>query len=99
MTVEELRASVNESVPPANLSPLLQALWWEAKGSFDRAHEIAQDDPTSDGAWVHAYLHRKEGDGQNAGYWYRLARQPHRDVPFEEEWGRIAAALLERHQA
>lgn len=98
MTIEEFRASVGESAPPASLAPLLKALWWDAKGSFDRAHEIAQEDPSGDAAWVHAYLHRKEGDRQNAGYWYRRARQPHPDTPSDEEWRQIAAVLLERHQ-
>jgi hypothetical protein len=99
MTVEEFRASVRESAPSPTLPPLLKALWWDAKGSFDRAHEIAQDDPSADGAWIHAYLHRKEGDHSNAGYWYRQARHPHPKTSLDEEWTQIAAALLKQHSA
>jgi hypothetical protein len=96
MTIEDFRASIQEPSPPAALIPLLRALWWDAKGNFDRAHEIAGDDPSGDAAWVHAYLHRKEGDQQNAGYWYRQARQPHPDIPLDEEWGNIVRVLLGR---
>src|ERR1700753_176704 len=95
MTIEDFRASLNEPAPPGDLPPLLEALWWEGKGNFDRAHSIAQDDPSPNGSWVHAYLHRKEGDAFNAGYWYRRARQPHPEVPFSQEWGQIVAKMLE----
>src|ERR1700749_4629969 len=90
MTLDEFRASVHGAAPPAELAPLLKALWWDAKGSFDQAHEIAQDDSSREAAWVHAYLHRKEGDRSNAGYWYRQAGQPHPEISSEEEWQRIA---------
>jgi hypothetical protein len=94
MTIEDFRASLQESAPPANLPPLLEALWWEGKGNFNLAHSIAQDDPSPNGAWVHAYLHRKEGDVGNAGYWYRRAgRPPSRDA-LDAEWEAIAAHLL-----
>jgi hypothetical protein len=95
MTIDQFRASVNEPAPPGDLAPLLKALWWDAKGNFDRAHEIAQDEPAPHGAWVHAYLHRKEGDAFNAGYWYRQARQPHAQISLDREWEQIASALLE----
>jgi hypothetical protein len=94
MTLPEFRASLNEAAPAGELTPLLAALWWDGKGNWDRAHEIAQDVDTPDGAWVHAYLHRKEGDDANAGYWYRLARKAHSRLPFGEEWDEIVAALL-----
>ncbi|HTZ57112.1 MAG TPA: hypothetical protein VMB49_03400 [Acidobacteriaceae bacterium] len=97
MTVDQFRATVHESEPPASLSPLLRALWWDAKGNFDQAHKIAQDDPSSEAAWVHAYLHRKEGDHPNASYWYRQARQAHPKISSDEEWRQIATALLEPH--
>lgn len=75
----------------------LLALWWDAQGNWERAHEVAQDVDDSEGAWVHAYLHRKEGDLGNAGYWYRRAgRQPARG-PLELEWGSIVETLLESH--
>jgi hypothetical protein len=96
MTIEEFRATLGGTAPQEGLSPLLKALWWDAKGNFDRAHEIAQDDEGQDAAWVHAYLHRKEGDQGNAGYWYGRAHQPHAKTPLDEEWRQIAVALLDR---
>jgi hypothetical protein len=101
MTIEEFRSSLHGAGPPANLPPLLAALWWDAKGNFDRAHNIAQDVAdeagSREGAWVHAYLHRKEGDGDNAGYWYKRAHQPHPETSFDEEWRQITTVLLHRH--
>lgn len=95
MNLEEFRATLGGNTPPAGLPPLLAALWWDAAGNFDRAHEIAQDETGGrDAAWVHAYLHRKEGDAGNAGYWYSRARQPHPQSNFEDEWSAIASALL-----
>ncbi len=76
------------------LSPALQALWWAARDDWDRAHEAAQSDPGPDAAWVHAYLHRVEGDAENAQYWYGLAHRPVSTAPLDQEWQAIAAALL-----
>ena len=75
---------------------LLLALWWDGKGDWARAHEVAQEVDGSDGAWVHAYLHRKEGDAGNAGYWYRRAGRPVATGELREEWERIVEALLQR---
>ena len=95
MTLEEFRACVRESAPPAGLAPLLEALWWDAKGNFDRAHDLAQKDSSDrESAWVHAYLHRVEGDLGNAGYWYRQAGQPVARDALDDEWQRIVAAML-----
>ena len=94
MTPAEFHASLSADAPPPGLAPLLQALWHDAKGDWDAAHHVAQDVETSDGAWVHAYLHRKEGDAGNAAYWYRRAGKPVAHDPLEEEWARIAEALL-----
>jgi hypothetical protein len=95
MTIEEFRQSIStQNAPPAGLSPLLQALWHDARGDWDRAHQLAQDVETNDGAWVHAYLHRKEGDASNAGYWYRRASRPMFTGSLEDEWAGIAEALL-----
>jgi hypothetical protein len=96
MTIEEFRATLGAAAPQEGLVPLLKALWWDAKGDFDRAHEIAQEDEGQDGAWVHAYLHRKEGDQGNAGYWYRRAHQPYAQTSLDEEWRQIATTLLDR---
>ena len=88
---------MREAQPPAGLPLLLQALWWDARGNFDRAHEIAQEDSSGqESAWVHAYLHRKEGDWVNAGYWYKRAHQPHPENSSDEEWRQIATVLLHR---
>lgn len=94
MTLEEFRASITQSVSPAELPPLLAALWWDGKGDWKRAHEIAQDVSGPDGAWVHAYLHRKEGDDGNAGYWYGRARRAHCRLALDAEWEEIVSALL-----
>jgi len=80
--------------PPAGLSPALQALWHDARGDWDRAHACAQEDGSRAGAWVHAYLHRKEGDDGNAGYWYARAVRPFFQGDAEAEREHIARALL-----
>ncbi len=72
----------------------LAGLWWAAKGDWDQAHRLVQDDPSAEAAWVHAYLHRVEGDLGNAGYWYRRAGRPAADDAVEAEWERIASTLL-----
>ena len=71
-----------------HLPPLLRALWHDAQGNWQAAHEVAQEVDTRDGAWVHAYLHRGEGDPANAAYWYRRAGKPPCTGPLEAEWTR-----------
>jgi hypothetical protein len=97
MTLDEFRESLQQPAPPVALPPLLAALWWDAKGDWNQAHEIAQAENGEDAAWVHAYLHRKGGDDGNAGYWYGQARQPHCKLPLDTEWEQIVSALLSRH--
>ena len=89
----DLKASLSDAAPASTLSPSLAALWWAAKGDWDQAHKIVQDESDKDSAWVHAYLHRVEGDLGNAGYWYRQAGQTVAKDSLEAEWLRIAAAL------
>jgi hypothetical protein len=96
MTLAALEASLTSATPPPGLPPLLLALWHDARGNWDQAHRVAQDVETHDGAWVHAYLHRKEGDAGNAAYWYHRAQQPVASGALEAEWRAIATALLER---
>jgi hypothetical protein len=96
MDLSGFRKSVTRDAPPSGLSDAVQALWWDAKGDWDKAHTHAQAQDDEVGAWVHAYLHRKEGDQDNAGYWYRRARKPHAKITLEEEWRAIAESLLER---
>ena len=95
MTIDDLKTSANAAALP----PLLRALWHDARSEWDAAHQLAQTVDDADGAWVHAYLHRKEGDAGNAEYWYRRANQPIPTESLSEEWQRIAAALLARHSA
>lgn len=94
MDFESFKTSVKADAPPARMSEALQALWWDAKGDWQKAHEHAQAQDDAVGAWVHAYLHRKEGDAYNAGYWYRRAGKPAATVSLDEEWTAIATALL-----
>lgn len=97
MSFEELKQSVaKDATAPAGLSLALQALWHDAKGDWDGAHGCAQDDHSRDGSWVHAYLHRKEGDVGNAGYWYSRAGRsmPAKSVTLDDEWADMARALV-----
>lgn len=94
MTLSEFRASLAAAAPPSALSAALAALWHDAKGDWNTAHETAQEVDDERGAWVHAYLHRKEGDQGNAAYWYRRAGQPIARDSLEAEWERIVVALL-----
>ena len=94
MTIDEFRQSLTDAQPPGNLDPLLQALWHEAKGDWSRAHELLQQDESADAAWVHAYLHRVEGDTGNAAYWYRRAGRAVSQESLADEWNSIVAAML-----
>ncbi len=94
MDLSAFRASLTAAAPPAGLTSALQALWWDGKGDWNQAHEWAQREEGGPGDWVHAYLHRKEGDAGNAAYWYRRARKPVGAGSLDDEWQAIAAALL-----
>jgi hypothetical protein len=98
MTIDDYLASLKDGRVPSGLSAPLQSLWQEARGDWEAAHKIVQAQDTSDAAWVHAYLHRKEGDAANAGYWYRRAKHPVSDAALEVEWRNIVSALLEAAQ-
>ena len=95
-TANDLLASVSENDnPPEGLSIYLQALWWDKKGDWDRSHDIAQDAGSKEGDWIHAYLHRVEGDLGNAGYWYRRAGKPAKGKEsLREEWEELASFFL-----
>ena len=90
----QFKASLAGDAPAAGVTPPLAGLWWTAKGDWDRAHRIVQDESSREAAWVHAHLHRIEGDLGNATYWYRQARQPVATDALDKEWERIVAALL-----
>jgi hypothetical protein len=82
------------AAPPTGVSPALQALWHDFHGDWDRAHELAQAAGGRDGSWVHAYLHRREGDDMNAGYWYSRAGRPAATGDLDAEREAITRALL-----
>jgi hypothetical protein len=89
-------ASLKTGAPPADAVPLLRAVWYGLRGEWDAAHGIAQDDASAEGAWVHAWLHRVEGDSANARYWYRRAHRDAAEGDLREEGMTIAAFLLKR---
>jgi len=97
MSFAEFAASVaRDPEPPTGLDPTLIALWYDARGDWSKAHTLAQDAGGQSGAWVHAYLHRKQGDLGNAAHWYARAgrSRPADDVTLPREWELIARALL-----
>ncbi len=96
MTFPEFEHSLTLKTAPADLSPALLALWHDGAGNWQRAHEVAQDIDDETGSWVHAYLHRKEGDEGNARYWYRRAGVTPASGPLDREWRAIVEALLVR---
>jgi hypothetical protein len=94
MTAAEFKGTSAASEPPAGLTPALLALWHDAHGDWDAAHQVAQDIPDPIGAWIHAYLHRKEGDVSNARYWYQRAGKPESRKTLDAEWEQIAEEML-----
>ncbi len=95
MSIDEFTASLTGAEPPVTVPLALQALWWDGKGDWKAAHDTLQNDNSADGSWVHAYLHRKEGDASNASYWYRRAGKPAIKVPLDAEWRTITTTLLQ----
>ena len=94
MNFQQLKQSLNEDKIPADLSVYLQALWFDAKSDWDKAHHTIQDIPDKTASWIHAYLHRKEGDISNAEYWYSRAGKKRPTTSLSEEWEEIVKALL-----
>jgi len=94
MDLQTFQQSLDNSTPPDAASVYLQALWYDGKGDWDKSHELIQDLPEKDAAWIHAYLHRKEGDTWNADYWYRRAGKKRPSVSLDEEWEQITAELI-----
>lgn len=94
ITIEEFKATLNNAHPPINLSPSLKALWHDGKGDWESSHNIAQDIHSREGSWIHAYLHRKEGDIGNASYWYSKAGRTMPKISLQDEWQSIVQELL-----
>jgi hypothetical protein len=94
VTLADFKRSLRQHQPPAGSAPALAALWWLRKGDWTRAHEIVMEADDADAAWVHAHLHRVEGDLSNAQYWYRQARKPMAKATLDDEWEAVVTALL-----
>ena len=95
MDPADFKRSLKSQTPPRSLAPSLKALWWAKHGDWDKAHRIVMDESGRDAAWVHAYLHRVEGDRGNAEYWYRQAKKAAAAGPLDKEWEAMVATLLE----
>jgi hypothetical protein len=96
MNIAAFQASVSNDVPPTNISAPLEALWWDKKGDWSRAHQLVDELETTEGMAVHAYLHRKEGEQWNADYWYRLAGRTYFRIQLGDEWTALVQGLLRR---
>jgi hypothetical protein len=94
MDLKKFQQSIKSALPPADLSPYLKSLWYDAKGDWNKAHEIIQDVEDKNAAWIHAYLHRKEGDPGNADYWYHRAGKTRPPYSLEKEWEEIAKEFM-----
>jgi hypothetical protein len=95
MTYEQFCSSLKQGSPPADVSVYLQSLWYDAKGDWDQSHELIQHLNDKTAAWIHAYLHRKEGDTFNANYWYNRAARRMPGYSLEKEWEEITNELLQ----
>lgn len=95
MTFDEFKSTLHDESPPPGLSPLQRALWEDGRGNWEGAHALVQDEGSAEAAWIHAYLHRKEGDLANADYWYRRCNRSVCEDRLEEEWEHITRALLD----
>ena len=94
MNLSLFKESLSGNEPPQNSPVYLIALWHDAKGEWDKAHELIQDVEDKNASWIHAYLHRKEGDAGNAGYWYSRAGKKRYVGSLDKEWEEIVAALI-----
>ncbi len=92
--LEAFKETLTADRPPGAASIYLQALWYDGKGDWNGSHELIQDLPDKNASWIHAYLHRKEGDIWNADYWYRKAGKKRPAVTLEEEWAQLVQAFL-----
>ncbi|HET9826541.1 MAG TPA: hypothetical protein VFP87_14475 [Chitinophagaceae bacterium] len=94
MTFDDFRKTLTGQTPPEKLSVYLQSLWYDAKGDWNKSHLIIQNVEDKTAAWIHAYLHHKEGDIGNADYWYRRAGKTRPADSLDKEWETIVRALL-----
>jgi hypothetical protein len=96
MTIDDFETSLKEAAPPVGIAAPLEALWWDARGDWRRAHELVDELETQDGMAVHAYLHRKGGELSNAEYWYGLAGRACFRSELHDEWNALVKFLLSR---
>lgn len=96
MHYEDFIESLSAEKPPENMSALLKALWYDGKNNWNASHDIAQDIHDKNGSWIHAYLHRKEGDISNARYWYSMAGKNLPQLTLKEEWTALVKEFLQR---
>ena len=94
MNLFTFKESLAGNEPPKTSSVYLKALWYDAKDKWDNAHKLIQDVDDKNAAWIHAYLHRKEGDIANADYWYSRAGKKRPSVSLKEEWEQIVTSLV-----
>lgn len=94
MTFEQFKNSIENSMPPTGISQYLESLWYDGKGNWEKSHQVIQDIEGSEAAWIHAYLHRKEGDIWNADYWYNRAGRKRPTIPLEKEWDELVRTFL-----
>lgn len=94
MDLNSFKESMSGNNPPQNISVYLKVLWYDGRGDWDKAHQIIQDVNDSNASWIHAYLHRKEGDIGNADYWYRRAGKKRPTISLEKEWEEIVESLI-----
>ena len=92
--IEEFKQSLSLSQPPAELNVYLTSLWYDGKGDWDKSHEVIQDVPDKTASWIHAYLHRKEGDIWNADYWYSKAGRSRPSASLQNEWESLVSFCL-----
>jgi hypothetical protein len=94
--IESFKESLTLSSPPSPFTAVLKSLWFDAKGDWKKAHDLVDGLPGSDAAWVHAYLHRKEGDVWNADYWYARAKKTRPSYSLEEEWANLVDYFIKK---
>lgn len=96
MQYREFMDSLEQEICPDGLGPCLRALWYDARGEWDTAHGIVQEEDSACAARIHAYLHRKEGDDWNARYWHRVAGTTFpASVSLQTEWDRLLRELVD----
>ncbi|MDQ3016025.1 MAG: hypothetical protein M3R25_04810 [Bacteroidota bacterium] len=96
MNINEFIQSTKEEQPPNGLNIFLLSLWYDAKGDWEKSHDLISDIETKEAAWIHAYLHRKEGDHWNADYWYRRAGEKRPEISLQDEWNLLIEWILKK---